>query len=230
MVSGNPASIASAIDFVVPAANQQVNALLHGIARRAGNDLDKMKQEIASWFDNAMDRVSGVYKRWTQLWHFLIALALAVLLNVSTLHVAASLWKQPTAAGSLEHSKINETDPVATLRQLDSLALPIGWSHYKLPPKQPDQTRPAPSGAGGTTVAPSSGAATSASDGNAWDAFRSDWPCNWDWPEMVLGWLITAVAALFGAPFWFDLLQRVIRLKAAGPSPKEKASDTAAAA
>lgn len=40
--------------------------------------------------------------------------------------------------------------------------------------------------------------------------------------ETVAGWLITAVATLFGAPFWFDALQQVVRLKGSGPSPAEK--------
>jgi hypothetical protein len=48
--------------------------------------------------------------------------------------------------------------------------------------------------------------------------------------ETVTGWLITAVATLFGAPFWFDALERVVRLKGSGPSPAEKRSDMGAAA
>ena len=46
----------------------------------------------------------------------------------------------------------------------------------------------------------------------------------------VVGWLITAVATLFGAPFWFDALERIVRLKGSGPSPAEKRSDMGAAA
>ena len=45
-----------------------------------------------------------------------------------------------------------------------------------------------------------------------------------------LGWLITALSTLFGAPFWFDLLQTVIRLKGSGPSPVEKVDGKGAAA
>jgi hypothetical protein len=48
--------------------------------------------------------------------------------------------------------------------------------------------------------------------------------------ETVMGWLITAVATLFGAPFWFDTLERVVRLKGSGPSPAEKRSGMGAAA
>jgi hypothetical protein len=47
--------------------------------------------------------------------------------------------------------------------------------------------------------------------------------------EMLLGWLITAVATLFGAPFWFDALQQLVRLKGSGPSPAEKRSGAGAA-
>jgi hypothetical protein len=53
-----------------------------------------------------------------------------------------------------------------------------------------------------------------------WDAFG----------VAFLGWLITALSTLFGAPFWFDLLQTFIRLKGTGPSPVEKVDGKGAAA
>jgi hypothetical protein len=37
----------------------------------------------------------------------------------------------------------------------------------------------------------------------------------------LLGWLITAAASVFGAPFWFDLLQKLIQLRGAGPKPAQ---------
>jgi hypothetical protein len=48
--------------------------------------------------------------------------------------------------------------------------------------------------------------------------------------DLIVGWLITAVATLFGTPFWFDALQQTISLKGAGPSPAEKKANTGAAA
>jgi hypothetical protein len=47
--------------------------------------------------------------------------------------------------------------------------------------------------------------------------------------QAAIGWLITTLATMFGAPFWFDALQNAIRLKGAGPSPGEKAANKAAA-
>lgn len=42
----------------------------------------------------------------------------------------------------------------------------------------------------------------------------------------IIGWFITATATLFGAPFWFDLLQQLIRIRGTGPKPKP-VTDTA---
>jgi hypothetical protein len=36
--------------------------------------------------------------------------------------------------------------------------------------------------------------------------------------------MITASTALFGAPFWFDLMQRVVRMRGTGAKPEESAS------
>jgi len=36
---------------------------------------------------------------------------------------------------------------------------------------------------------------------------------------MALGLIITASSALFGAPFWFDLLQHLVQLRGTGAKP-----------
>lgn len=41
--------------------------------------------------------------------------------------------------------------------------------------------------------------------------------CNWAW----MGWLLTAIALSLGAPFWFDTLGRLVKLRAAGAPGKE---------
>jgi len=40
------------------------------------------------------------------------------------------------------------------------------------------------------------------------------------------GWLVTAVSVLFGAPFWFDLLQRLVNLRGTGSKPASVAGPT----
>jgi hypothetical protein len=40
-----------------------------------------------------------------------------------------------------------------------------------------------------------------------------------DIPYKLLGWLVTASSAIFGAPFWFDLLLGLTQLRGSGPKP-----------
>ncbi|MEK7729872.1 MAG: hypothetical protein AAB354_15805 [candidate division KSB1 bacterium] len=47
----------------------------------------------------------------------------------------------------------------------------------------------------------------------------------WQWSGKIIGLLLTALAASLGAPFWFDMLNKVIRLRSsvATRAPEEKA-------
>ena len=50
----------------------------------------------------------------------------------------------------------------------------------------------------------------------------------WLWavvPTHLAGWILTAIAASLGAPFWFDTLNKFMNVRAAGTSPTEKGSD-----
>ncbi len=40
-----------------------------------------------------------------------------------------------------------------------------------------------------------------------------------NWGAKVLGWLITALAVTLGAPFWFELLSRLVNVRGSGPKP-----------
>jgi hypothetical protein len=124
IVEDTPASMKAAIDQNVK--DPQLNQLLKGIVDRTGGKLDRLQGEIGTWFDAAMDRVGGAYKRKTQLCSFIIALALAVCLNVDTVHIAKALWQQPMLAKAIEVKPI-ET-PEQALAKLDALGLPIGWT------------------------------------------------------------------------------------------------------
>ncbi|MBY0274140.1 hypothetical protein K2Z84_02270 [Candidatus Binatia bacterium] len=49
-------------------------------------------------------------------------------------------------------------------------------------------------------------------------ASLAEWWSFFKW-WMVPGWLLTAIGASFGAPFWFDLLNRVVQLRSGGRKP-----------
>jgi hypothetical protein len=158
----------------------QLQSMLLGMYDRAGQDLGAFQKRIASWFDASMARLSGIYKRRTQLWSFCIALGLAALLNVDTIALARQLWVNP--AISADAATIKTLPDYQTAFALWSASFPFGWALPKV--------------VAGT----------------------------WGWPVMALGWLLTAFATLFGAPFWFDLLQRFVQLRGTGTAPDQQHS------
>jgi hypothetical protein len=194
---GDPAALKLAIsNNALVKDDEQLKTLLDGIVDRAGGDIEKVRKELAGWFDNAMDRVGGAYKRRTQLWGFIIALVMAGLLNVSAINIGQALWRRPMMAKAIgPQTNLTTKNVIDQLNALQALDVPIGWN--------------TPIGNNESLLKPASAAA----------GF---------YLMLFAGWIITAIATLFGAPFWFDSLQQIIRLKGAGPSPAEKAEKTAA--
>jgi hypothetical protein len=164
----------------------QLNGLLAGLVDRSGGDLTKIRAGIAEWFDNGMDRLSGSYKRKTQVWSFMLALVIAAAMNVSVISVGRELWLRPMLARTIGATP--NLRPMDAFKQLEMLGVPIGWTAERLQDVQ---------GLGGL--------------------------------EALLGWFVTAAATLFGAPFWFDALEKIVRVKGTGPSPGDRRSDTGAA-
>jgi energy-converting hydrogenase Eha subunit F len=80
-----------------------------------------------------MDRVGGAYKRMTQLITFLIALGVAVALNIDAIQVTEALWARPLLAKSID---AKYPDVGRAVADLDQLGLPIGW---KAPPTASSQ-------------------------------------------------------------------------------------------
>jgi hypothetical protein len=151
----------------------QLRTAMLGMVSRA-RDLQHFQDMLASWFDNAMARMSGAYKRSQLLISLLLSLLLAILFNIDSIHLFRTLWQQPALAAHLK--EVPTALDQATIDAL--LALPIGWTRF--PPV-----------------------------------------LNADFALQVVGWLLTATTTLFGAPFWFDLMQRVVRMRATGAKPEE---------
>lgn len=152
----------------------QLRRLLQALHARAGGDLERFQRSLAGWFDNAMQRVSGTYKRRQLLISFLLSLLLAILFNIDSIALFRTLWQQPQLAAHI--SAAPAALDAQALRQL--WALPIGWTSF--PPV-----------------------------------------LNSAFALQVAGWFVTAATTLFGAPFWFDLLQRAVQLRGTGARPED---------
>lgn len=73
----------------------EIKKTLKALINDASNDIADVQARIETWFDDAMDRVSGWYVRHARRRLFWIALVLTFALNVDTIEVANSLWREP---------------------------------------------------------------------------------------------------------------------------------------
>jgi hypothetical protein len=215
---GAPPGRASLDAAITAIANPQIRDFIKGVSDRTQGDIKAIESEVAAWFDGAMDRLSGEFKRWTQAATFAVALAAAVFFNIDSIRIGGALWEhpaiadqllaaeQPPQSGSVPQSapaqspdfRVAEKQALENIQALLDAGLPIGWP---------------------------SGHLFDVSDGQSVPTYI--WTSR-TFGQSLVGWLITAFATLFGAPFWFDALQSIIRLKGAGPSPDEKATKRAA--
>lgn len=166
----------------------------------AQGDLNTAQKKIEEWYDSAMDRVSGWYKRSTQWILFWIGLTMAVLLNVNTIAVADHLYRNDgkrealvaRAEAAARDTAFQSKNFEEAKDELSAIGLPIGWS----------------SGSTLFNREPNAGKI------QVWNDILAP----------VLGWLLTALAATMGAPFWFDLLNKVMVIRST-VKPHEKSQE-----
>ena len=80
------------------AGSPQLQQSLRSLFVSVGKDVDRFKMALEGWFNAAMDRVTGWYKRFAQKWMIVIGFILAAILNVDTLRIVRELSKNPNLA------------------------------------------------------------------------------------------------------------------------------------
>jgi len=161
--------------------DERLRALMQKLYQKADGDTRVFQHELATWFDQAMGRVSGAYKKQSQIWCFMIALVLAVIFNIDSVHLFKTLWLHPSSLAHINFSGASQVLVDNNFNQLQTL--PVGW-------------------------------------GRGFDVstlFQ---------PAAIIGWLVTASASLFGAPFWFDLLKNLVHLRGADTKPEDEPPQT----
>jgi hypothetical protein len=182
--SGASRSVEHAIDRVP---SDQAKKALKALYERAEGDVIEFRRSVEQWFDDAMERVSGWYRRRVQLMMWVFAALIVVPLNVDTIRIAQNLWSEDTVRAAVVARADNATQATdltefaKDVDSIDQLEIPIGWGVEERP----------------------SGAT--------------------DWLLVALfkavGLVLTGAALTLGAPFWFDMLSKVARIRSAGAPP-----------
>jgi hypothetical protein len=243
---------ASELDFITVARlrvavaslpDSPFKATIRSTMDEVGDDLEGLKRNIKIWFNDSMERVSGRYKRCTQVLLTAFALVLTVALNADTLEIGGRLWGNSMLRASVTTAAVAfNTDaqaksgtsgsgavvPDAVLSKpssiqaylQDELKLPLGWTGAELKKLGLDnETRislgldkPEWSRAYGQRALNGAGLLLR-------NLFTTP-----NGLTKIMGWALTVIAASMGAPFWFDILDKLVNVRTAANKP-EKTTD-----
>jgi hypothetical protein len=175
-------------------------------AKKEEEKLQRFQANLENWYNDAMDRVSGWYKRYTQRVLLIVGLVLAIAFNVNSISIAHLLWvdrdiRDGMVSAATDYLKDHPNPPTANgqpaepttekalVERMESSVnavnevttkylLPVGWRHSR-------------------------------SDYAKW---WSENPSRMALEALVVlaGWLITAGALSLGASFWFDMLNKIM--------------------
>ncbi|MBD2081529.1 hypothetical protein [Leptolyngbya sp. FACHB-17] len=201
--------------------------------QRTENEINQFRDEVATWFDRSMSRASGVYKRNVKGIALMLGLVLATATNADTFHMSSRLagddsLRRVITNRAAEVTTQNAQNPVITQAQLNELKaatdqalqdipFPIGWSPANLTRQLGCQTV--------------SGTATWNDAYNR--CFASQQSVAAPNPlslllgllQMIAGWAVSGLAIAMGAPFWFDLLGKLVNVRNSGGKPKRTAEE-----
>jgi len=196
----------------------------------SADSMEAARQNLETWYSNSMSRASANYKARMKGLSVVVALVLALALNIDTLNIARTLWEDPARrdqissqldysvqSGELQ-SQVNVVQPggddefranqaervndledaVGTgvaianqLQDIEDLRLPIGWTVQNVSETPEMLSDP----------------------NNLWNYFPENNPEGWLslLTAKFLGIAATIIAAAQGAPFWFGIVNRLLR-------------------
>ncbi|MGZ3299052.1 MAG: hypothetical protein ACXU8O_08560, partial [Asticcacaulis sp.] len=219
--------------------NTRLARMIQFAVNNSGGNVDKTRQFLENWFNATMDRVSGWYRQETQGFLFIISLAVCVILNVNTVVIADSLYRSPSLRKAVEaaaetyytHAKPETAaDPSDVLANKDNplkaLGLPLGWNGqtietmnslfqpvYAVGPATPAKATTWKEDARGsanwfwTRLSNFYNSRPPLNDEGTWINIAA-------FITLIMGWAMTAFAVTLGAPFWFDILGKLITVRA----------------
>jgi hypothetical protein len=210
-------SIASMKQAIHSMPDSKLKGALGALVDEAGESMDKARKNIENWYDSGMDRVSGWYKRHVQRITLTVACLAAIALNVDSINIATRLsydatMRQSLVAAATEYAKAGSAGQSASMQ---TLALtPEACKNIDTPECR--VTR------------------------NLDQIQQLGLPLGWQreaFPRpsfslefllfglsKIMGLAITVFAISLGAPFWFDMLNKIMVIRST-VKPKEKSPD-----
>ena len=210
------------------------------IAQREASASEKgiksLEKEIRIWFDQSMERASGVYNRNVKGVAFLIGLGVTLAINADTFHILERLNKDAALRSSInqvasnvisnkkqdienclmgakkmENSREKLTKQNQCFEEintgLDNITMPLGWDPSNFPTSIKELKE------------------LLKKPVNQLLLNNKGLLVLGGIIKLLVGWLLSAAAIAMGAPFWFDLLGKFINVRNAGKVPESTSND-----
>jgi hypothetical protein len=187
------------------------DALLAQLAIADGN-VEQLRDSVATWFDGAMDRLGGVYKRKLKWISLGVGIVVAAFVNADSFAVSQALWSDDGLRAQMAQvadTVVKDHDAAASLAKANGSAGTdaSGGDIVSAFRSAQDQLRPLPLG---------------------WSYFCAHLPIGSGLIALALlykvfGLVLTGFALSLGAPFWFDLLSKLMNIRGTGPKPQTTA-------
>jgi hypothetical protein len=213
-----PASAAEVRLAVQKVPDAKIQRALLALVDEAQGDLEKVKKNFAVWFDHSMERISGWYRRKVQMIILILGILVSFGLGVDTTATVKLLWGDSAlrtalvAAAQSEVTRQQAAKPAtgappttADFNQVgkDLNQFQTQFTALKIPTYPlVDVCQDWQTVQGSTTC-----------NASGWTLFLFWLEQHW------LGFVITSVALSLGAPFWFDLLNKLVSMRSAGQKP-----------
>lgn len=196
----------------------------------ARHDVKAFRINMESWFNETMTRASGWYRKQTQTWLLCIGIAIAALFNVDSIAIARILMKdknvrtemvQLASSHTPAYTAITDTlirknvlhKDSAFYRADTSLRVFVNDTSligvYAMLRNDAGDAR--------NVLGISRACITDSSSGHKIMHCGYTHPFQQNGLLIFAGWCITALAISLGAPFWFDLLGKLVKFRTAVP-------------
>jgi hypothetical protein len=182
--------------------NDAIKRPLGAILKSAKEQAETWEEAIAEarksteqWFDDTMDRVTGWYARKTQIIMAILAVIIVGGANIDTIMISRNL---------AEDSILRASITAAAADFVNNPDVEVPDSSYKKVEILTEKLKSFSLPIGWTKD-------------NSWE---------WEFNKLIsklAGLLLTAIAVSFGAPFWFDLLKKLINVRFAGKTDSSTA-------
>ncbi|WP_103957957.1 hypothetical protein [Nonomuraea solani] len=186
---------------------QQIDSPLYGplkgIWETSQRDLERFRQGVESWFDGEMQRLSMLYKRYVKWVLAVLGVVVTLLFSMDGLEYAKTLLRDNAFRASVAAVAEAGPDAYDELKARCTGGDPVPCVTETL--SQPALVKMMGQAMVSVSIPAEGDPSVLWNGGMWWD--RVSTPSHWP------GFLLTYVALLFGAPFWWDVFRRITGIK-----------------